>query len=121
MDPSQISQYVSLLVALSVASERLVEIVKGMIPWLATQNPNPGTEARRKAVLQLLAAAAGIVTALLASTTSALGGAIPKNPWAIVALGLLSSGGSGLWNGVLDYVKAAKDLKQNQLQPGKQT
>jgi hypothetical protein len=110
---NDLSKYISLLAGISVAAERLVEIIKGLIPWLAKENPDPDTELRRKAMLQALAAIAGIVTVLIASTIPELG--LPKSPAALVVLGLLSSGGSGLWNAVLDYLKAIKDIKQQQV------
>jgi hypothetical protein len=65
MDTTQLSTIIGLLAALSVASERLVEIAKGLIPWLDQQNSDPGTESRRRAALQFLAAAAGVTTAFV--------------------------------------------------------
>jgi len=105
-----------LLVALSVASERLVEIIKGLIlPWLDEEKANPRSEGRRKAFLQILAVAAGLVTALLA--WPAVKDLFPSG-WAnwgtAAAVGFLTSGGSGLWNGVLTYVKNVKDIKKSE-------
>jgi hypothetical protein len=111
MDMTKISTVVSLLIALSIASERLVEIVKGCIPALDQPRVDPTAEGRRRAVLQLLAVVAGIVTAFLAS------GIIPSElheattPLATIALGLLASGGSGFWNSILTYVGKVKDVK----------
>jgi hypothetical protein len=108
----KLAAVVSLLVALSVAAERLVEIVKGMIPWLNLEQVDQKWEARRRCVLQLLAVLAGMVTVFLSR------GAIPTgllnlNDWSgIVALGLLASGGSGFWNSVLTYVAKVKDVKE---------
>jgi len=110
---------VTLLVALSVASERLVEIVKGFIstvlPWLSEKQENPKQESLRRAVLQLMAVGAGMITALLAQP--ALVHAVPEG-WGVnpllgtVALGLLASGGSGFWNAILAYLLQVKDLKK---------
>ena len=109
---------VTLLIALSVASERLVEIIKGLCPWLNEQKDGPKEEGRRKAALQALAVAAGILTAFLARP--AILNVVP-GPWqsgevqpyfSILALGLLTSGGSGLWNAVLAYLLKVKDIKK---------
>ena len=104
---------VTLLIALSVASERLVEIIKGVIPFLNQQNQNATQEGWRRAAVQAMAVVAGIVTALLAR--SAITDVVPK-AWqstsGILALGLLASGGSGLWNAVLGYLLQVKDLKK---------
>ena len=63
MNIDTLSAVVTLLVALSVASERLVEIIKGIIPGLNQENPDPIKEGRRKAWLQILAVGCGVVTA----------------------------------------------------------
>lgn len=113
---ADVSTSVSLLAALSVASERLVEIIKGAIPWLNEEKKDAREEGRRQAVLHVLAAVAGIITALLAS--SAIKDMVPA-AWSsmpgIFVLGLFASGGSGFWNSILTYVKAAKDLKEGQV------
>ena len=104
---------VGLLVCLSVASERLVEIIKGIIPFLEQENKSEKKEGLRKAFLQALAVCSGIVTALLArpALVDILPTAWTKLP-AIFALGFLASGGSGLWNGILTYIKFVKDIKE---------
>jgi O-antigen/teichoic acid export membrane protein len=114
MDTAQLTAIVGLLIALSVASERLVEIVKGIIPPLNKENSDANKEGWRRAALQVLAVAAGIVTAFLARPTIPES-MIPANAtgdWPILALGLLASGGSGLWNSVLTYVTKVKDIKK---------
>ena len=106
---------VGLLVALSVASERLVEIIKGLVPALDKENADTMKEGWRKAGIHTLAIASGVLTALLARP--ALHGVLP-DPWSTtgsyVALGFLTSGGSGLWNGILGYVKNVKDIKKSE-------
>jgi hypothetical protein len=110
MDPTKLSTIVSLLIALSIASERLVEIVKGFLPWLDQQKSNPTEEGFRKAVLQALAVGAGIFTVWIAPTNAG----IPADFMGKLALGLLASGGSGFWNSILTYVTKAKDIKEAQ-------
>jgi hypothetical protein len=111
MDLTNISSIVALLAALSVASERLVEIIKGFIPPLNKENPDPKGEGRRQAMLHILAVVAGIVTAWLASTTPAVKSVFPDTPLAWIVVGLLASGGSGFWNSIQGYVNKAKDVK----------
>lgn len=108
---------VSILIVLSVSAERLVEIVKGLIPFLSKENEDANKERWRKLVLQVLAIAAGILTAILAEPL--LPADIKQkinldDISGVVALGFLSSGGSGFWNGILGYVKGIKDIKQVQ-------
>ncbi len=112
MDMTKLTAIVGVLIALSIASERLVEIIKGLFPKLTGKSGTVKGEGLRCAANQVLAVVAGIVTAWLASS------AIPqevlpiKNWWEIIALGLLASGGSGFWNAVLSYVLQVKDLKE---------
>lgn len=115
MTPTDIGNAVSLLAALSVATERLVEIIKGSIPWLNAPAGDAKQEGWRQAALHVLAAVAGIVTAWMAN--SVITGTIPGQ-WltggGIIVIGLLASGGSGFWNSILSYVKATKDLQEAQ-------
>ncbi len=103
---------VTAIIALSVAVERVVEIVKGIVVWLDKEKDDPKAEARRRALLQGLAAGAGVLVSILAwPVTRTL---LPEtaNPASmIVAFGLLASGGSGFWNAVLGYFVSLKALK----------
>ena len=113
MNTGNLVALVSVLVALSVASERLVEITKGLCTFLNQENSDKKKEGWRRAIIQALAVVAGIITALLAQP--AIKGVVPglsDNVWGILALGLLASGGSGFWNAVLAYVLNAKDIKK---------
>ena len=113
MDGGKLAAIVSVLVALSVASERLVEIIKGLSTFLNQENSDKKKEGWRRAILQGLAVAAGIITALLAQP--AIKSVVPglsEHLGGIVALGLLASGGSGFWNAVLTYVLNVKDIKK---------
>jgi hypothetical protein len=104
---------VSVLVVLSVASERLVEIVKGLFPALNKENPDPTKEGWRRAGLQVMAVAAGIITAYLARPAlPASLSPIWNSNLGIFGLGLLASGGSGFWNSVLAYFLQLKELKK---------
>jgi hypothetical protein len=118
-----LSTAVAVLIALSIAAERLVDIVKGWIPYLnkkfeATPKKSPQTkkeyfesEGVRRALIQLMAVGAGIITALLARP--AITGILPSwNSTAdFLALGLLTSGGSGFWNSIQNSVFQMKTNK----------
>jgi hypothetical protein len=114
----QLTSVVSLLAALSIASERLVEIIKGLIPSLDQKSTDPKTETQRRAKLQSLALFAGIVTAFIARQAFPDAIHVPRGLlsqiFVTVGIGLLASGGSGFWNSILDYVNGAKDLKQKE-------
>jgi hypothetical protein len=111
MDTTKLTTIISLLIALSIASERLVDIIKGLVPWLNQQRRKPAEEGWRKATLQVLAVIAGIITASLASAAIPKGVGIPDDWTGTLALGLLASGGSGFWNSILTHVTKSKDLK----------
>ena len=112
MDMTKLAAIVGLLVALSVASERLVEIVKGIVPSLTGKSEDKNKEGWRRAFNQLLAVGAGIATAFLARPVIPLEALPATNTVAIIALGLLASGGSGFWNAVLTYVMQLKDIQE---------
>lgn len=114
MDTTLLTAIVGLLIALSIASERLVEIIKSVIPFLNTEKTDPTMEGIRRAILQILAVTAGIFTAFLARPTIPIS-IIPEKATevqTILALGLLASGGSGFWNAVLGYLTNVKDIKK---------
>lgn len=121
---------VALLAALSVAAERLVEIIKGMIPWLQKpkldSDQNPTTEEGwRRVALHLLAFVAGTLTAYLTDAVTEdfvldqlekLTGSQQLNPWTIyLMLGLLSSAGSGFWNSIVSYLNLLKNIRKEHL------
>jgi hypothetical protein len=112
MDINTLYVVVSLLVALSIASERLVAIIKGLVPFLNQQNADPKKEGYRTAILQALAVVCGIVTTLLARPL--IPSIIPglNNLPGLLALGFLASGGSGFWNSVQAYLNQVKDIKK---------
>ncbi len=79
MDTTKLTTVISLLIALSIASERLVDIIKGLIPWLNQPRLRPAEEGWRKAALQVLAVIAGVTTAWLASAAIPKGVGIPDD------------------------------------------
>ena len=104
---------IPLLMALSVSTERFVEITKQLVPFLNQANPDPVIEGRRKAALQVLAVVAGIITVGVTWATNPT--VIPvafQSTIGVIALGLLASGGSGFWNSISTYFLQLKNLKQ---------
>lgn len=114
------------LVAVSLATERLVTFVKSLIPWLdktpvdsVSGLPDLPEERKRKIALQILAAiAAWITVSLFIDSFNPLTpvpiSADNKMVWPAWLLALLSTGGSTFWNDALGYAKAAKDTKRQQ-------
>jgi len=115
INPNSITNAVSLLAALSVATERVVEIIKGAIPVLNIERKNSTEEGFRQVALHLLAALSGFFSAWMAGAT--MPGVLPPS-WngfgGYAIIGLLVSGGSGFWNSILSYLKATKDLQEAQ-------
>jgi hypothetical protein len=110
---------VSVILALSVTSERLVEIIKGIVPWLNVQRSSETEEGWRRSALQGLAVASAVLTAYLAGDYVKAVVKLPESiseVWAVLGLGLLASGGSGLWNSVLTYLGKVKDIKKLEAQ-----
>jgi hypothetical protein len=108
---------VGFIIVLSIASERLVEIIKGFIPRL-NQEIDTSTpkgvrqEGIRRSLIQILAVLSGIVTAFLAQDYLPAEIAKPTNSFSIFGLGLLASGGSGFWNSILTYLTQVKDIQK---------
>lgn len=103
---------IGLLLSISIASERIVEVTKGMIPWLSAKHEDPMRERRRYMALQLLAVLSGIITAVMALPI--LRGHMPaelSDAAVVLGVGMLASGGSGFWNAVLTYVHRVKEIK----------
>jgi hypothetical protein len=113
---SEFEAIIGLVLVVSIASERLVEIIKGYFPWLNEAKLSLISEGRRKAALQMLAVGAGVATAFLAEpilATSLAG--IDNHGMAILSVGLLASGGSAFWNAILSYLLQVKDLKKQEV------
>src|SRR5919106_4202506 len=107
-----LSTMVTLLIALSVATERFVEIVKGLVPWLDVVKEDVREEGRRRAALQALAAAGGIVVSALSFPIARE--ILPEGlgtTTTAIALGLLASGGAGVWEFIFRYVTGIKKVE----------
>lgn len=109
-----LSNLVAVMVALSVAVERIVEIFKqvcGSLPvirLLFTPSTTQWKENLRCGCLYLLSAFVGGVIAW--NTHIAIIAGRPRASAAVAAL--LASGGSSFWNHALDFLQAAKIQKE---------
>lgn len=115
---------VATLLAISLAGERIVTIVKTMLPkWFAEPSATPGTpppsikedQGRR---LRVQAVAFGACWLAAASLTPNFNffGEVERGGLSLAAplVGLLAMGGSAFWTQVLGISSALKDLKRAQ-------
>jgi hypothetical protein len=115
----KLSAFFTLMAALSIAAERIVEIIKGIFPSLATTDTDANKERRRHMLLQFLAAFAGIGVAATAhdQVNKSLGDFLNTSSMVLMAakyavIGVMVSGGSALWNHALDIVGALKTVQE---------
>lgn len=130
MTINDLSEMTTTLLAISLASERVVTILKTTFPvWLADEKKTETQEvdlvadkSRRLLVLLISFAASWITASFLAdkpgllhsnflgtiSFGSAEGNTTDFPVW---IMGLLASGGSSLWSNFLGYTKAVKDVQ----------
>lgn len=105
-----LSAFATLIVGISVATERVVEIIKGAVPALT--NTWTRNDQVRAGILQVIAAVTGAIIAaqmpdqVKNAVPLALGSSIRWQTYAVI--GLLASGGSGAWNHALDILGALK-------------
>lgn len=115
MDLTVLTTFFTKMVAISVAAERMVEILKGWFPnrYPFATEPNPTQEMRRCAIVHVLAGICGGLVSWLGGVNVFTGFATPIGSWAsYVGAGLLASAGSAFWNHALDLIQAAKIKKE---------
>ncbi len=125
----KLSTFFTLMAAMSIAAERVVEIVKGIFPTLAATASDTNKERRRHMTLQLLAALAGIAVAVTTRTqlNNVLGNLLQPDSdiWTFSnmgsmamkysIIGVMVSGGSAMWNHALDIVGALKTAQEKKV------
>ena len=125
----KLSTFFTLMAAMSIAAERVVEIIKGISPSLAATATDANKERRRHMLLQIVAALAGIAVAATTRTqlNSVLGNILqPDNDiWSFSNMGSMAmkysiigamvSGGSAMWNHALDIVGALKTAQEKKV------
>ena len=104
----QISAALTNVISVSIAVERVIEILKQMIPALGTELADPTREGWRHGGLQILAAAIG--TGIASYGHLQLG--VHNDPATHILIGLLSSGGSAFWSHALGAMRAFKISKE---------
>lgn len=126
MSITDLNTLVTILLALSMATERFITFCKNLVPWLVDQPGRSIVKARaktdewaRRLVVQLLSV---VVAWGVAGFLGASAGWDPFGRMAfddrgvhmipIFIVGLLASSGSALWSSVLGLTSAAKDLRK---------
>lgn len=114
-----ITLLISYVLGIAVASERIVEMVKGVFPILWQAKDDPKQEAFRRSLLQALSIVISVGVAFTATATlpnelKALGW-VEQAP-GVIALGLMAAGGSGFWNALLTLMQNIKDLKKGEVE-----
>jgi hypothetical protein len=126
MDITTLTKLVSIILAISLASERLVTLIKTLIPALASPAavagaPTPTVvtnwEKWRQVIVMLIALVACWVSATLLNSGFHPFGDYKVTPdigipvWII---GVLASAGSAFWTSILGYTRAVKDISTQQ-------
>ena len=115
----KVNTLLGFLVALSLATERIVEIIKGAPPfslWLAAERKTPWVEQARQASIHVLAILVGTILAsqTLAQFSTAFGQPV-SGWWVPFVLGAMASGGSGIWNSA--WTRPGRLASRNSLLP----
>ena len=103
--------------AVSLSSERAVEMIKKIVPGLGKQHPEQSVERWRKFALRLITIIVGgfIAMAAGAQISQALPDILGQTGVGYreaIIIGLFSAGGSGMWSQALGYVNRVKDIKK---------
>ncbi len=120
-----ISELVAVVLAISLATERLVLIIRTpqrflwVFPlgkWLNDENKDhPEKDGPRRLVLQLISFICALFTVgwLAAGVWNPLESiSIAKQTMPLWLLAILATGGSSFWKNFLGYTKAVRDVKQ---------
>ena len=104
-----ISTNVAYLAALSMAAERLTEMIRGLPLFAFPRNPSMTVqqEGTRAAKVSTLAVFTGVITAVIACLIHVL--PVAQNWPEVVIFGVLAGAGSGFWNAVLAYLVGLKN------------
>lgn len=118
MPLDNLSDLSALLAAVSLATERLVVIVKTMFPRLGAERaPSPGqspdeADRGRRLTVILIAYVCALVTSLLVADGWEFTYGDGGRAVSVFAVALLASGGSAFWTQVMSFASAAKDVRQ---------
>lgn len=113
-----LSDLSALLLAISLATERLVVIAKTLLPRLGEERPPaPGEsadEADRARRLTVLGVAylCALITAWLIADGWTIEYGASRREISIFGVALLASGGSAFWTQIVGFASAAKDVRK---------
>lgn len=105
--------FATVMLALSVASERLVELFKGFSEDLTGKKLDAAIERKRQLKVHWLSllTSAAVVFLLQDYIKSSLD--LPTmGAWEFIAFTILASGGSSTWNSIVSYLLSLKNIKQ---------
>lgn len=116
----------AVVLTVSLLNERLIEILKTYIPWFADQfdelsdEKTKRQEQFRKIIIQSITIITGVIAASILAYEEkefewyCFHSAVYKEVNVII-LGVLSSGGSAVWNHIIGFLKAVKDVRRQAL------
>jgi hypothetical protein len=112
----------TLMLAISLATERFVTLVKSFVPWLAEERKDatglkdPVQERRRTVAVQIISLLGAYLTTSLVNKGFCLDKdfcfGTPNVCFPAGIIALLSTGGSAFWSHLLGYANAVKDIKR---------
>ena len=110
------------LLAISTANERLITLIKTMVPWFSEEavdfaSPASASQFRWKSfAVQCMTIVSAFFTSYIITNQGLLKDGVWKgleaNFWIV---GILASGGSAFWSGLLGYTTALKEIKKVEL------
>lgn len=112
---AELTKLVTLILGISISGERLVTVIKSIFPTLAAppvndQPAGTGVEIGKKVLLMLISFICCTITALIINNGEWKDGNIAGQPFPLLLLSLLASGGSAFWTNILGYLSSLKDL-----------
>ena len=110
----KITALLAFLATLSLATERITEMVKGLFSkFLAKEQSDETKEGRRQAAIHFIAIAVGTGLSLtVKGQIATIAGLSAANFWVCLMFGAMASGGSGLWNSLLDIAREVNKQKE---------
>ena len=114
-----LTAFVTVLLALSVASERLVELIKGLSGDLTGKKVDASVERKRQLQIHYLSLLTSAIVVWLAQDY--IVATLKLSNWNIAQAAtftILASGGSSMWNSILSYLLSIKNLKQQDVVAG---
>src|SRR3989442_9119664 len=124
MNTGELVSLTTMLLAISLASDRLVTLAKNAVPWLATPRTgadlkeDEGADRPRRLLVMLVAFVASLVTSAFFVPPGSkmlrkvpLGAVNESYQLPVVIVALLATGGSAFWGNVLGYARALRDVR----------